>query len=96
VGGGRVATDLMLTLTQFVRRRAVKRECARFAVFREDDDYRLPDVVVARGEDLSKRGAESADLVVEVLSRGDESRDKFPCSSCATALTSPLSDRQRR
>jgi Uma2 family endonuclease len=42
-------------------------------------DYRVPDVVVARPEHVSERGVEGrAELVVEILSPGDESREKLP------------------
>lgn len=40
-------------------------------------NYRIPDVVVVRPEHMSKRGVEGAELVVEVLSPHDESRQKF-------------------
>lgn len=46
--------------------------------FRADDDYRQPDLVVAAPEHLTRRGLEGpAALVVEILSPGDESRDKL-------------------
>jgi Uma2 family endonuclease len=42
-------------------------------------DYRRPDLIVARPEDLSERAVEGhAELVVEILSKGDRSRLKFP------------------
>ena len=41
-------------------------------------NYRIPDVVLARPDQMSARGLEGAELVVEVLSPYDESRDKFP------------------
>jgi Uma2 family endonuclease len=44
-----------------------------------DSDYRVPDLVVARPEFVSERGIEGrAELVVEIVSPGDESRDKLP------------------
>jgi Uma2 family endonuclease len=46
--------------------------------FRATDDYRLPDLLFARREHFTHRGLEGpADLVVEILSPGDESRDKL-------------------
>jgi Uma2 family endonuclease len=42
------------------------------------DDYRRPDLAVFREEHLSKRGLEGAELVVEIVSPGDEIRDKVP------------------
>jgi Uma2 family endonuclease len=45
----------------------------------DDQEYRVPDLVVASREVISKRGIEgAATLVVEILSPGDESRKKLP------------------
>lgn len=45
----------------------------------DDDDYRVPDLVVVERRALSTRGVEgNAVLAVEVLSPGDESRKKLP------------------
>src|SRR5947209_14189297 len=42
-------------------------------------DYRVPDLVVARPENVSVRGVEGrAELVVEIRSPGDESYEKLP------------------
>jgi Uma2 family endonuclease len=47
-------------------------------VYRADDDYRVPDQLYARPDQLSDRGAEpAAVLVVEILSPGDETYDKL-------------------
>jgi Uma2 family endonuclease len=47
-------------------------------IFRSVDDYRQPDLVFARREFITRRGLEGpAQLVVEVLSQGDESREKL-------------------
>ena len=44
-----------------------------------ETDYRVPDLVFARPEQISPRGVEgAADLVVELLSEDDESRAKLP------------------
>jgi Uma2 family endonuclease len=44
-----------------------------------ESDYRVPDLVVSRPEARSKRGVEGrAELVVELLSEDDESREKLP------------------
>ncbi len=45
-------------------------------MFAAHDDYRRPDLAVFREDQLSKRGLEGAELVVEIVSPGDESRDK--------------------
>ncbi|HSH60541.1 MAG TPA: Uma2 family endonuclease [Acidimicrobiales bacterium] len=43
-----------------------------------DRDYRVPDLVFARPENVSDRGVEGrAELVVEILSPGDETYDKL-------------------
>lgn len=47
-------------------------------LFRRVDDYRVPDQLYCRPEHLSERGAEGAELVVEVRSDGDETYRKLP------------------
>ncbi|WP_167761061.1 Uma2 family endonuclease [Geodermatophilus sp. DF01-2] len=46
-------------------------------LFRNGDDYRVPDLLFYRPEHASDRGAEGADLVVELRSPGDESYAKL-------------------
>lgn len=46
-------------------------------LFAADDDYRVPDLVVATGTQRSDRGREGAVLVVEVRSPGDETDRKL-------------------
>ena len=40
-------------------------------------DYRVPDMMVLRREHVSDRGAEAAELVIEVRSKDDETYDKI-------------------
>ncbi|GAA2539102.1 Uma2 family endonuclease [Pseudonocardia hydrocarbonoxydans] len=47
-------------------------------LFRTADDYRVPDQLYCRPEHLSDRGAEGAELVVEVRSEDDETYRKLP------------------
>jgi Uma2 family endonuclease len=47
-------------------------------LFRGAEDYRVPDQLYCRPEHLSDRGAEGAELVVEVRSAGDETYRKLP------------------
>lgn len=45
----------------------------------DESNYRVPDLVVAANADIAERGVERrAELVVEVLSKNDMSRDKLP------------------
>lgn len=76
---GRVQADLVAALHAIARRRrlVVYVETGLFDPIKGLDDYRVPDIIVARPEDVSERGAEAAELVVEVLSPYDESRKKF-------------------
>jgi Uma2 family endonuclease len=46
-------------------------------LFRTADDYRVPDQLFCRPEHLSDRGAEGAELVVEIRSKGDETYEKI-------------------
>ncbi len=45
-------------------------------LFRRADDYRVPDQLYCRPEHQSDRGAEGAELIVEILSQDDETYDK--------------------
>lgn len=47
-------------------------------LFRSTDDYRVPDQLYCLPEHFSERGAEGAELVVEVRSDGDETYRKIP------------------
>lgn len=47
-------------------------------LFRTADDYRVPDQLLCLPEHLSDRGAEGAELVVEVRSEGDDTYRKLP------------------
>lgn len=47
-------------------------------LFRTPDDYRVPDQLYCRPKHLSRRGAEGAELVIEVRSDRDETYDKIP------------------
>jgi Uma2 family endonuclease len=48
-------------------------------LFAADDDYRVPDIVVSRPGNCSQRGVDdTAELVVELRSPGDESYEKLP------------------
>lgn len=46
-------------------------------LFRTADDYRVPDQLYRRPEHESERGAEGAELVVEIRSEGDETYEKI-------------------
>jgi Uma2 family endonuclease len=46
-------------------------------LFRATDDYRVPDQLYCRPEQLSDRGAEGAELVMEIRSKGDETYEKI-------------------
>ena len=41
-------------------------------------NYRVPDIMLAHPDRVTERGMQGAELVIEVLSPHDESRDKFP------------------
>jgi hypothetical protein len=47
-------------------------------LFRTADDFRVPDQLYCRPDQLSDRGAEGAELVVEVRSAGDDTYRKLP------------------
>jgi Uma2 family endonuclease len=48
-------------------------------LFQSEIEYRVPDQMFYRPEQASQRGAEGAELVVEVRSPGDETYEKMDC-----------------
>src|SRR5262245_3094496 len=75
---GLSTSRLFLALHAIAERRGLLAHGDGMGVFESDDNYRVADATIARPEHVSKRGLEGADLVVEVLSPNDESRDKLP------------------
>lgn len=67
---------LAAALVAMARRRSLTAICEG-GVFRHSKDYRVPDLLLAKPDDVTERGVDSAELVVEILSPYDESRDKF-------------------
>ena len=69
---------LLTVLAPLVRARGLK-IAYEIGLFSADDDYRVPDLGVYRLDQTSVRGLENAaELVVELVSPGDESRAKLP------------------
>lgn len=78
-------------------------------LFAADDDYRQPDIMVARPGRCTDRGVDAAELVIENRSPGDETYEKLPWyaarvreipppapSSCTAAETACRAGRIRR
>ena len=72
-----VSFELAVALRTVAQRRGLKVH-HEAGLFDHDTNYRVPDIIVARPELLTHRGWEGAELVVEVLSPNDESREKLP------------------
>ena len=70
--------ELSIALRAIGRPRGLVAHPDGMGVFGSIKNYRIPDVTLARPDQISKRGLEGAELVVEILSPSDESRDKFP------------------
>ena len=76
-----IGTELVGFLVRIVGRRGIQ---VRYetGVFRRTDDYRIPDLAFLREDEPgshSERGIEKAPLaVLEILSPGDETYEKFP------------------
>ncbi len=69
---------VMRTVVQNLGLKALPEIGVFFDVGFDKENYRTPDVVVADPRNCTRRGVERrAELVVEVLSPGDESRHKF-------------------
>lgn len=76
-GHQRLNSELMMVLGPLAESRGLV-PLVEANLFHADDDYRVPDQLYARPDQLSDRGAEQAAvLVVEILSPGDESYDKL-------------------
>ncbi|MGE3544776.1 MAG: Uma2 family endonuclease, partial [Kofleriaceae bacterium] len=77
----RIAGTLYVVLRQLAERHGLE-AFEHFGIYHPvqgERNYRGPDVLIVHPQNLSRRGVEGrAELVVEVLSPNDESREKFP------------------
>jgi Uma2 family endonuclease len=73
----RFGTRLAGVLIQLARARGLEISYET-GFFRTAEDYRVPDWMVYRPDQASERGAEGAELVVEIRSPGDETMVKLP------------------
>jgi Uma2 family endonuclease len=73
----RFGTELLLVLAPLARARGVSMSYET-GLFRLETDYRVPDLACYTADHASKRGAEGAELVVEIRSPGDETMVKLP------------------
>ncbi len=71
-----LATDLLLILGPIARQRGLRPSYAT-GLFRSGTDYRVPDQLYCLPGAVSERGAEGAELVVEIRSPGDETYAKL-------------------
>lgn len=72
----RVGGELFLVLGPLAKRCGLSPHYET-GLFRADDDYRVPDQLYCRPEQQSDRGAERAELVVEIRSKDDETYEKI-------------------
>ncbi|MDQ3989273.1 MAG: Uma2 family endonuclease [Actinomycetota bacterium] len=70
------AADLFLVLAPLAKRRRLRPYYVT-GLFRTDQDYRVPDQLYCRPEHKSERGAEGAELVLEIRSASDETNEKI-------------------
>jgi Uma2 family endonuclease len=75
---GSVIGDLTIALDAVARRRGMRAYPSELGVFEHDTNYRVPDITIVRPQHITERGLIGAELVVEVLSPRDESREKQP------------------
>jgi Uma2 family endonuclease len=76
----RFGTELVVALAPLAKARGlvISYETGLFRPGVGDSDYRVPDLVVARPQDVVRKGVEGrAELVVELRSPGDETYDKL-------------------
>lgn len=71
-----VAAELFVALAPLAKGLGL---VARFetGLYRSTEDYRVPDQLYRRAEDGSERGAEAAELVVEILPVHDKTHEKL-------------------
>src|SRR4051812_31079776 len=74
----RVSLDLLIALIPTARRHGLQHWADPTGIYGRDNDWRIPDGMLVRPEDVTERGVERAELVIEVLSPYDESRQKMP------------------
>jgi Uma2 family endonuclease len=73
-----VGTKLIVALTPVAEAKGLQ-ATYETNLYRTDDDYRIPDLVFALPSQCTARGVEGgAELVMEILSPGDESHEKLP------------------
>lgn len=72
----RLGTQLIRVLGPLAERQGLT-PSYETGLFRTADDYRVPDQLYCRPEQQSERGAEGAELVVEIRSEGDETYEKI-------------------
>lgn len=72
----RLSTRLLLVLGPLAERRGLVPHMET-GLFRAAEDYRVPDQLYCRPEQASERGAEGAELVVEIRSPRDETYEKL-------------------
>jgi len=73
-----LGASLFELLRPVARRRGLRLQYET-GLYRGDRDYRTPDLVAFRPENASERGVDGhAEAVFELLSPGDESREKLP------------------
>lgn len=74
----RVGTELLLALAPVAKEQGLVISYET-GVFRNDTDYRVPDLVLTAPDRRSDRGVEAAPaIVVEIRSRDDETYEKLP------------------
>lgn len=72
----RLGSELLLVLAPLSKRRGLIASYET-GLFRASDEYRVSSQLYCRPEHESERGAEGAELVVEIRSEGDETYDKI-------------------
>jgi Uma2 family endonuclease len=72
----RLSTKLNAILFALAERRGLVPHMEA-GLYRADDDYRVPDQLFCHPQHVSDRGAEGAEIVIEVRSKGDETYEKM-------------------
>lgn len=72
----RLSTELMVVLHPLAKARGLQ-PMMETGLYGSTKNFRVPDQLYCRPEQVSERGAEGAELVVEIRSPGDETYDKL-------------------
>jgi Uma2 family endonuclease len=89
-------SDMLVVLTPLARALGLRSAGDALGVFAAENDWRVPDQVYVRPDQVTEEGVNGAELVVEFRSPGDESYLKLPFYAARGISETLLVHRDRR